>query len=153
MNKPTKIIIHCADTTNGRHFGVEDIDAWHYKERGFKRSEEARTKGRPNLMGIGYHYVIYIDGSIHQGRNEDEQGAHCQGENDKSIGVCLIGRNKFTQAQWDTLKAFCITKGLPCFGHFEFDSAKAQGKTCPNFNVQLWVAQGMNPDGANIINM
>jgi len=40
---------------------------------------------------IGYHFVIYRDGSIHVGRNKDLVGAHCEGHNAISIGVCYIG--------------------------------------------------------------
>lgn len=76
MRKITEIIIHCSATPEGRHVTVEDIDKWH-KERGFK--------------GIGYHYVIYLDGSIHKGRNESMQGAHCALHNACSIGICYIG--------------------------------------------------------------
>lgn len=78
MRTITEIIIHCADTPEGRDFTVEDITRWH-KARGFRT--------------IGYHYVIYRDGSIHSGRPEKEEGAHCKdgGHNHHSIGICYIG--------------------------------------------------------------
>lgn len=71
-----RIIIHCSATPAGRHVTVADIDRWH-RQRGFRK--------------IGYHYVIYTDGSVHQGRDESETGAHCSGHNARSIGVCYIG--------------------------------------------------------------
>lgn len=71
-----KIIIHCSATPERKHFTTEDINKWHI-QRGFKN--------------IGYHYVIYLDGSIHKGRPEEEIGAHCTGANTTSIGVCYIG--------------------------------------------------------------
>ena len=40
---------------------------------------------------IGYHYVIYRDGSIHNGRDVNISGAHCTNHNSNSIGVCYIG--------------------------------------------------------------
>lgn len=76
MRKIDKIILHCSATKEGKDYTVEDIDRWH-KERNFKC--------------IGYHYVIYRDGTIHQGRTEDQIGAHCTGENSHSIGICYIG--------------------------------------------------------------
>lgn len=76
MRDIKEIIIHCAATPEGKNFTVKDIDVWH-KARGFK--------------GIGYHYVIYLDGSIHAGRPESEIGAHCKGYNKTSIGICYIG--------------------------------------------------------------
>ena len=76
MRTINEIIIHCADTPAGRDNTVADITAWH-KDRGFRT--------------IGYHYVIYRDGSIHTGRPVQEIGAHCKGHNAHSIGICYIG--------------------------------------------------------------
>ena len=76
MRQITEIIIHCSATPIGKNYTVEDIDKWH-KAKGWK--------------GIGYHYVIYLDGSVHKGRPEEEIGAHCKGHNSNSIGVCYIG--------------------------------------------------------------
>lgn len=76
MRKINKIIIHCTDTYAGKNWTVEDIRKWH-KARGW--------------LDIGYHYVIYLDGSIHAGRNEEAIGAHCEGHNKDSIGVCYVG--------------------------------------------------------------
>lgn len=58
--------------------------------------------------GIGYHLVIYPDGSVHQGRPIEMIGAHCQGYNSRSIGVNLTGNFEEiqpTQAQVDALVA------------------------------------------------
>lgn len=71
-----EIIVHCSATAEGKHFTVEDIRKWHL-QRGFS--------------DIGYHYVIYRDGTIALGRNESLSGAHCTGHNSISIGVCYIG--------------------------------------------------------------
>ena len=49
MRKIDKVIIHCSATPEGKDYTVEDIDRWH-RERGFDC--------------IGYHYVIYRDGSV-----------------------------------------------------------------------------------------
>ncbi|MDE6296543.1 MAG: N-acetylmuramoyl-L-alanine amidase, partial [Muribaculaceae bacterium] len=66
MRKIDKIILHCSATPEGRMVTVNDIRAWH-KARGFRT--------------IGYHYVVYLDGSVHGGRAVEEVGAHCLGEN------------------------------------------------------------------------
>ena len=71
-----EIIVHCSATPEGKDFTVADIKRWHLA-RGFS--------------DIGYHYVIYRDGSIHTGRDESIIGAHCTGHNTNSIGVCYIG--------------------------------------------------------------
>jgi len=40
---------------------------------------------------IGYHYVVYRDGSVHEGRPVNEVGAHVYGHNANSIGVVYVG--------------------------------------------------------------
>jgi N-acetyl-anhydromuramyl-L-alanine amidase AmpD len=125
MRSINEIIIHCADTPNGKEFHNTDIDRWH-KERGWS--------------GIGYHYVICIDGSVEPGRPLEVSGAHAEGHNSKSIGICLIGKNRFTPAQWEALKELVkdLEEDWPAakvIGHYEVAS---NGKTCPNFNVSDW---------------
>lgn len=71
-----EIIVHCSATPEGEDFTVEQIRKMHIT-RGFS--------------DIGYHYVIYRDGSIHAGRAESISGAHCKNHNTISIGVCYIG--------------------------------------------------------------
>ena len=46
--------------------------------------------------GIGYHKIIKRDGEIENGRPEFWIGAHVYGKNDQSLGVCLIGRDNFS---------------------------------------------------------
>lgn len=78
---PTRIIWHhSADATQAHQFSK--IDRFH-KERGFPISS----------MGfyVGYHWLIEQDGTVLQAREENEIGAHDQGENINSIGICLAG--------------------------------------------------------------
>ena len=70
------IIIHCSATPEFRDYTVTDIRQMHLL-RGFS--------------DIGYHYVVYRDGSVHEGRNVEVIGAHTSGYNAHSIGVCYIG--------------------------------------------------------------
>lgn len=132
MRKITEIIIHCSATPEGRHTTVEDIDKWH-RERGFKC--------------VGYHWVIYLDGSIHPGRPESMQGAHCVLHNSKSIGICYIGgcekkngklvpKDTRTPEQKEALITLLreLAERYPdatIHGHYEFSN-----KSCPCFNVQ-----------------
>lgn len=76
MRQINEIIVHCTATREGQNFKVEDINRWH-KQRGWNM--------------IGYHYVVYLDGTIHQGRSEDQIGAHCLKHNTNSIGVVYVG--------------------------------------------------------------
>ena len=77
MRAIKQIIIHCSATPEGRNNTVEDLRRWHKDGNGWE--------------DIGYHYVIHLDGSIHKGRPDEKQGAHCVGKNSTSIGVCYIG--------------------------------------------------------------
>ena len=129
----TDIIIHCSDTPEGKDFTVLDIRRWH-KERGWS--------------DIGYHYVIYRNGHIEPGRDVDLIGAHCEGYNAHSIGICYIGgktkdmkQNKDTRtlAQKAALLSLLtdLRKMYPnarIVGHCDYDK---HGKTCPNFNAKL----------------
>jgi N-acetylmuramoyl-L-alanine amidase len=129
MRTINKIIIHCSATAEGRPFTVNDIDRWH-RQRGFRC--------------IGYHFVIYLDGSVHQGRPIAEVGAHCLGQNANSIGICYIGgcaadgktpKDTRTQAQKSALIQL-ITELRQQFpnatihGHRDFAN-----KACPSFDV------------------
>lgn len=82
------IIIH---HTGGEHDTVESIHALHLAN---------------GWAGIGYHFAIYPDGSVHQGRPIEMVGAHCEGYNSRSISVNLVGNFEYqqpTQAQIDSL--------------------------------------------------
>ena len=122
--KMKKIIIHCSDTPTGRDHNAEDIHRWHL-ERGWS--------------GIGYHYVIKINGAIEAGRPHYWQGSHAYGHNKNTIGICLIGRDTFTADQMSSLE------GLVRSLRDEYPKANVIGhnevskKQCPNFNVQDWV--------------
>ena len=132
MRKITEIIIHCSATPEGRDVSVETIRQWH-RQRGFR--------------DIGYHYVIYRDGSIHTGRQENQQGAHCTGHNAYSIGICYIGgmerdmsdpKDTRTPAQRQALADLCreLKQKYPSasiHGHNEYAN-----KACPSFNVRQW---------------
>lgn len=110
-------IVHCSDS----HFGdVCEIRKWHLA-RGFN--------------DVGYHFIIRTDGEIELGRTLDIVGAHCKGKNQNSIGTCLIGKNKFTDKQYEALKRIHIMlenlfPDIQLKAHFEFN----HHKTCPNFN-------------------
>ena len=130
MRTIDKIIIHCSDTPEGRNVTVADIDAWHRQR---------------NFRCIGYHFVIYLDGSVHNGRPIQEIGAHCLGQNNHSIGICYVGgRDKqmkaFKDTRTDAQKASLaqliteLRKQFPnakVYGHKDFAN-----KACPCFDAQ-----------------
>lgn len=128
MRNINLIIVHCSATPEGRNVSVADIDRWH-RERGFD--------------GIGYHYVVYIDGSVHEGRPLNKVGAHCKGHNAHSIGICYIGgvdlngkpKDTRTLAQKDALVNLLmrLKRRFPkavIRGHRDFAA-----KACPSFDA------------------
>lgn len=127
----TGIVIHCSATPNGRAFTAKDIDAWH-KERDFKRTPQAIRAYNSELKHIGYHYVIGVDGTIYLGRHIEEVGAHTQGSNAKTIGVCLVGTDAFNLEQMESLKTLLITI-----------TNKIQGKPAGTVNNALLVLKSM----------
>lgn len=156
------IIIHCAATPNGEPRTIIDIDRMH-QQRGFKRAPAAIPRWRAalghSLPSIGYHYVIEVDGAVKQGRHVEEIGAHVQGSNADSIGICMIGTDRFTLAQWGALKLLIVSlqikyAGTSVKGHRDY-SPDLDGdgiierhewlKICPGFDVTTWLRGGLKP--------
>lgn len=131
MRTITEIIIHCTATRPGQPCTVETIRRYH------------RSLG---WADIGYHYVIYPDGSTHPGRPVELSGAHTIGHNAHSIGIAYVGgldsdgqpadtrtpnqRVTLLQLVKDLMEEHNIAK---IHGHCEFAA-----KACPCFDVQRW---------------
>lgn len=158
------IVIHCSATPNGRWFSTLDIDQWH-AERDFKRRGEWRARQNAQLGSIGYHFVVYINGAIATGRHLGEVGAHVVGNNRTSIGICVIGTDKFTRAQWSSLAALVdrLRQEFPdarVTGHRDLSPDKNNDglvepwewlKTCPGFEVAAWRASNMLPPAGHVL--
>lgn len=131
-----EIIIHCTATPEGRDYTIEQIRKDH-KARGF--------------TDVGYNYVIYRDGTIHEGRDVNKIGAHCSNHNAHSIGVSYVGgvenksgvaydklnpKDTRTQQQKDALLNLLEALKMmypmaKIYGHRDF--AK---KACPSFDAK-----------------
>lgn len=152
-----RVVIYCSVTPNGRPIGVDVIDHWH-AERNFRRADDARLgRGKWEGLGthayglaaIGYHFVINVNGVVDVGRRLTETGAHEEKANYDGIGVCLVGTDAFTPAQWQSLRRHIESthRGrqrdrlppLTVLGHRQLDSHK----TCPGFDVPAWLDSGM----------
>ena len=148
MREIKAIVIHCSASPNGRWTAAPDIDRWH-DERGFERLESWREKFNPDYKAIGYHYIIYTNGAIATGRHQDEIGAHAGGYNKHTLGVCLIGTDKFTAEQWQALDELVAKlrerhPGAKVLGHRDLPDVH---KLCPGFDVAAWLArEGDVPD-------
>lgn len=131
--KIDKIIIHCSATPEGRSVTVADIDRWH-RQSGFN--------------GIGYHYVVGLDGTIAKGRDEQVAGAHCSGHNASSVGVCYVGgcdrdmkpKDTRTPRQREALQTVVaqLLRRYPqarVYGHNQLTCRR--GKTKPGFDCLI----------------
>lgn len=87
MRAINHIVVHCTATIEHQDIDAKVIDRWH-KQRGW--------------AGIGYHYVVKLNGDIELGRPENKRGAHVKGFNHKSIGVVYVGGLDANLAPKDT---------------------------------------------------
>lgn len=137
MRPIRRIVLHCSATPDYDRgssafdlIGAADIDVWH-RYRGFKS---------PSGIHIGYHKVVRRTGVIEPGRPFEEIGAHVQGENTDSIGICYVGTQRPTDAQVESL--LLIAKDLhdrfglgadAWHGHYEYAN-----KTCPGLPMSMF---------------
>lgn len=149
MRKIDTIVVHCSASKDGVAQSRETLVAEHIA-RGFKT--------------IGYHEVIEPDGSVVVGRPPEEVGAHVEGHNANSIGICMIGTKRFSQAQWNTLKLRVVywqTKipNVKVCGHRDFSPDLNHNgtvepnewiKLCPNFDVKTWLTDLYVPKKENL---
>ena len=105
---------------------AKQIDDWH-KSNGWS--------------GIGYHFFVRKDGSIYRGRPMTKTGAHVQGKNSCSIGICAEGdydkETEMPAAQKKAIKQLiCYLKwyyypSAKIVGHREVGSSDCPGKYYP----------------------
>lgn len=135
-----EIIVHCSDTRPDWMADAPlalkraEIDRWH-KARGWN--------------GFGYHWLIDRDGKVINGRPETEVGAHVEGHNTGTIGICLVGGHgcseddafaeHFTAAQDASLRQLIQAIGMRTriariSGHNQYAA-----KACPGFHVPSWL--------------
>lgn len=117
------IIIH---HSNSPDVSVATIMQWH-KARGFRT--------------CGYHFVIRADGTIEKGRSVSQQGAHAKNRNKHSIGICLTGYSKFTEAQKTSLEhlleELCYGRTLKIERHTEKCPGKGLNVEAITLRVQF----------------
>lgn len=144
-------VVHCSATKPGQKVNVAVIDKWHSK-RGFRVQRESGHS-------CGYHFVILEDGTIEIGRFLNEVGAHVQGYNSKTIGICYVGgldaagkpKDTRTDAQKDSLR-WLLTKLKQRFpqatiaGHRDYSPDRNGNgiieprewlKACPCFDAKM----------------
>jgi len=135
----THLVVHCAATKPSQDIGVAEIRQWH---------TDPAPAGR-GWSDVGYHYVIRRDGSVEQGRHDALVGAHVEGHNLTSVGICLVGgidergapAANYTEAQWRSLHGLLVSlrsrfPTAEICGHRDFPGVT---KACPSFDVRAWL--------------
>ena len=117
-----RVFIHCSDSDWKHHDDISVIKKWHVEDNGWN--------------DVGYHYFIKRNGTIQKGRDLEITPSSQKGHNNKTISICLHGRERFTKRQFESLRKLCseiqqLYKGKVTFhGHREVTDEK----TCPNFD-------------------
>jgi N-acetylmuramoyl-L-alanine amidase len=157
MHTVRRLFIHCTGTYNGRITTLREVDMWHAARCSprWEKDAEGRAVYTPADMSpreeaavarfnsaypyVGYHGLILLDGRLHYGRAEQEAGSHAAGHNSDSLAYCLVGTDKFTPAQWFTLREVVEDVrrrygNVEIVGHNEYSK-----KLCPGFDVGVWL--------------
>jgi len=131
---PNKIIIHHSLTKDSQTVSWGAIRKYHIETMGW--DDIGYQWG---LELINDHYEILM------GRRPDLIGTHTIGQNDQSIGICVVGNydvDPFTDPLRDELQKLItwlmLTYKIPpkeIYGHTEF----ANYKTCPGKNIMDWI--------------
>lgn len=127
------IVVHTTATPEGKDLDVKAIDRMH-RDRGF--------------TGIGYHFIIKLDGTIQLGRPQEMVGAHVEGHNSNSValsyigGVTAEGKAKDTRTPAQVVAMTDLIRDLmkeypnaTVLGHRDFPKVR---KDCPCFDVRTW---------------
>lgn len=137
-NRPVHaVFVHCSASDEPEHDDVSVIRRWH--------TDPVQAGGR-GWADIGYHFFITKDGTIQPGRSVERTPAAQLGHNAGTIAVSLHGlaEKRFTQAQLDSLAAFCRAvqeayrgRALRFRGHCE-----VANKACPVVNYRRVLGLG-----------
>lgn len=121
-NSTKYFVLHHAEASS---CSVYDIDNWH-KQNGWS--------------GIGYHFFVRKNGEIYRGRPLDSLGAHVQGMNNCSLGICAEGsymKETMPEVQKKTIAElidYLKTNYYPnaqIVGHREIGSSDCPGTNYP----------------------
>ncbi|MEA3334717.1 MAG: N-acetylmuramoyl-L-alanine amidase [Chloroflexota bacterium] len=121
----SRVVIHHTDTP--LNFTVEQIA--HYHVYG-QRWDQNGNLVKAQWPGIGYHYVITPDGTIHQSQRPETRSYHAGNANNDSVGVSLIGR--FLRRNWG---------GTPIPVELQLPTAEQMGSAS---HLAAWLMQENN---------
>lgn len=124
----------------GRYGTVASMRDWHVRHNGWN--------------DIGYHWVVDRSGALHPGRDLRYAGAHVEGVNANSVGICVAGDGDLMPWTTEQKRAAVQIAAEMCrryrlrwdavLGHLEVNRLVSRGlapkrtaKTCPGRLVNL----------------
>lgn len=132
MRRIKKIVIHHSASRDTEGMNFAGILAWHVKGRGFSN--------------IAYHRILEEVGKtivVIEGRPLTRVGAHAKGANFDSIGVCVVGHDKFSPAMIRRLRIvvdeLCAVFKLPTSKVFCHSEVGTTRTVCPGETLTKWV--------------
>lgn len=117
------IVLHHAESSSCT---AQQIDEWH-KANGWS--------------GIGYHFFVRKNGEIYRGRPINAIGAHVQGKNNESIGICAEG--SYTKETMPQIQKKTIAELIKYLKDNYYPNARIVGhgeigdSNCPGVNYPL----------------
>lgn len=145
-NNVEYLVVHTQGAPGNEDGSAAGIHAYHKKPK---------AQGGRGWAGIGYHFVVRKNGQVERGRPLDRQGAHVQGYNRASVGICCSGNGDLadlTAQQKGSLRdlvrdlrsefvASTVQGHRPLVDHLIGTGLLGKGlattKTCPGVRVNL----------------
>lgn len=129
------LILHHAAAKN---CSADDVHRWHLQN---------------GWVGIGYNFFVRKDGSVYRGRPENAVGAHTEGYNSISIGVCFEGNfdveqmGEVQKKAGQELLGYLKGKypGAKVMRHLNYDATACPGKYFPFAEIAGGNAGGSVP--------
>ncbi|MGB0798922.1 MAG: peptidoglycan recognition protein family protein [Planktomarina sp.] len=119
-----RVFLHCSASDHDHHDNLATMERWHL-ERGFN--------------GVGYHIFIRKSGQVEMGRDLERTPAAQRGHNTGTIAISCHGldERKFTQAQFDQVKALCLAINDAYGGAVTFHGHReVAAKSCPVYDYK-----------------
>lgn len=134
-----EVILHHSLTKDSGTKSFDAIKKYHIETHGWRT--------------IGYQYVIELYGSeyvVFKGRGESEAGAHTEGHNTGTIGICLVGNfdetvpsDKMLYELYELIDDIAKRYGgVKISGHHDYASKSCPGKLFPLAKIKEMYKSG-----------
>lgn len=137
LSRPTELIIHHTDSSDGPDCSVPGIRRWHM-------GTPPNGPADGPYSDIAYHVLVERLGDSYEavlGRPLIFQGAHCVGENFHSLGMAFVGDFNLAEPSFPQLIRGARTAAMLCrvygisldaiYPHRKFNNTDCPGKLFP----------------------